>query len=287
MSSFRMVRYGSLRYPANIPLHLVEVSGHFDISKRKMAVPYSLHTEYSYGPRSFSSAALDMYSDIPSAQRMGIPQLWTSLDWSRSFALFVARLVSGGLAPTVIEVHPPFTDCVASVPQFLDNYELFEDVMLQRFPGVQIVLENRMGTRYPGTFLVSTARDLMALAEAIEKRNLQMRVALDVPQLLHAQKARTTSEIEDSLQTILPMRSMIASIHMWGRRQGANGKYTSHTGSLDTWLPDPMEKEALLSSLHRLTDDDQIRWMVLEVNSGETDLCAILRDLKASAFCFV
>ena len=287
MSSFHMVKYGRLNYPNGIPLSLVEVPGHFDIQPLHMSVPYSLHTEYSYGPRAFSSAAIQKYSSIPSSQKQGIPQLWTSMEWSQSFALFVARLTQNSLHPSVIEIHPPFADSVSGISQFLDNYEVFEDVMLHLFPDVQIVLENRTGTRNSRGFLIANTQDLLSLTENIEKRNLQLRLAVDFPQLLNAERASSPKEISRVFDRLTPTQRFIRSVHLWGRMKTAAGRFTSHSGDLNTWLPNPAAKNALLSGLHSLTDDHRIRWMVLEVNSGNSDLHSIIQDLVHSGFQFV
>jgi len=287
MSLFHMVQYGRLDYPKGMPLPLIEVPGHFDIEPLQVTVPYSLHTEYSYGPRRFSSSAIHKYSAIPEAARQGVPQLWTSMEWSRSFALFISNLTQGAPAPSVIEIHPPFSDCVPSIEAFLDNYAVFEDVMQSLYPGVQIVLENRTGTQNPCGFLISKAADLSALADHAQRCDLNLKLALDIPQLLHAERAHTAAEIHAVLERLQRVRSRIGSIHLWGRKRQKNGRFTSHTGDLDSWLPEADAKAALLSGLHDLTDDQVIRWMVLEVNSGNIDLQSIIYDLTQSGFRFV
>ena len=287
MSLFRMVKYGRLNYPNDIPLSVIEVPGHFDIQPLHISIPYSLHTEYSYGARSFSSTAIQKYSVIPDAQKQGIPQLWSSMEWSQSFALFISRLTQNSPPPQVIEIHPPFLDSTSDVVEFLDNYEIFEDVMAQVFPSTEIVLENRTGTKNSHGFLISNTRDLLVLSENIEKRGLKLRIALDVPQLLNTERASSCDQILRVLDSLMPIQEFIESVHLWGRTRTASGRLSSHTGNLNTWLPSPASKNALLAGLRNLTDDQNPRWMVLEVNSGNADLHSIIQDLVSAGFHFI
>lgn len=56
---FKMVKYHSKEYPNDISLGICELATHFDIDKIVVyGERYSLHTEYSYGKRNFSSVAL-------------------------------------------------------------------------------------------------------------------------------------------------------------------------------------------------------------------------------------
>ena len=49
MSSFEMIKYHGQNYPADIPLRIEEIAGHFNITYVKGQLNHSLHTEYSYG----------------------------------------------------------------------------------------------------------------------------------------------------------------------------------------------------------------------------------------------
>lgn len=60
--SIQMVRYHQKKYPSYIPLHLEEVAGHFDVRRVFPTLPYSLHTEYSYGKRTFQSELIQKIS---------------------------------------------------------------------------------------------------------------------------------------------------------------------------------------------------------------------------------
>ena len=283
-----MVQYGRLKYPQGMPLPLVEKAGHFDVQSLQMTVPYSLHTEYSYGARKFTSPALHAYSSIPNDQKRGIPQLWTSMEWSHSFALFIANLTKESLPPSVIEIHPPFVDGAKDISQFLERYEVFEDVMLQLFPSVQIVLENRTGTMNSRGFLISNTQDLLLLSEEIERRSLNLRLAVDIPQLLNAEDADAPDQITHVYGTLRLIQHLIGSIHLWGRKKTRTGRLSSHTGDLNSWFEGNLEaKNSLLSGLRDLTDDQKIRWLVLEVNSGSADLNSIINDLTCSGFYFV
>jgi hypothetical protein len=52
------VQYARHRYPAGIDPALLEAPAHFDVRVLKASRPYSMHTEYSAGPRDFSSPLL-------------------------------------------------------------------------------------------------------------------------------------------------------------------------------------------------------------------------------------
>ena len=121
---FKMVRYHQKKYPSYIPLHLEEVAGHFDVRRVFPTLPYSLHTEYSYGKRTFQSELIQKYPEIVRANQDGIPQLWKNEVWAESFAAFLVELTKNMPAPSVIEIHPPFHDYVGSMREFIEIYHL-------------------------------------------------------------------------------------------------------------------------------------------------------------------
>ena len=288
MAVLKMVRYGRLTYPKDIPLHLQEVSGHFDVQPFAKEQPYSLHTEYSYGAREFRSAAIMEHSSIPEAQKNGIPQLWADMYWAADFAVFIHRLVERGNAPSVIEIHPPFKDCAGGMEGFLNSYSIFEKVMNKRFPETEIVIENRTGTRNRCGFLISTVQDLKELCQGISAHEMKLKIALDIPQILYAEKAHTAEQIQRVFRELVEIRGLIGSIHLWGRQKKADGRVTSHTGDLKTWFAgDEKAHQALLDGMVKLLDDDISRWLVLEVNSGEKDLNSIINDLKSKEIRFI
>lgn len=54
-----MVKYGRWEYPADVPIRISEIAGHFDKSNIYPKQAYSLHTEYSFGSREFNSRCLN------------------------------------------------------------------------------------------------------------------------------------------------------------------------------------------------------------------------------------
>lgn len=125
-TQFQMVRYHDKEYPSDVPLDICELAAHFDIDKIATNVGnYSLHTEYSYGKRNFSSTALEGLKEISDANRNGIPQLWKNKRWAEQFAEFIKRLSGTNNPPRIIEVHPPFNDYVDSVEHFIDIFIVF------------------------------------------------------------------------------------------------------------------------------------------------------------------
>ena len=92
-TQFQMVRDHDKEYPNDVPLDICELVAHIDIDKIATDVGnYSLHTEYSYGKRNFSSTALEGLKEISDANRNGIPQLWKNKRWAEQFAEFIKRL---------------------------------------------------------------------------------------------------------------------------------------------------------------------------------------------------
>ena len=76
MTVFEMVKYRKYTYPQNIPLRTAEISAHFDIKKIECSLNCSLHTEYSYGKRKLDSSLISKYTELTSANKNNIPQLW-------------------------------------------------------------------------------------------------------------------------------------------------------------------------------------------------------------------
>ena len=88
--------------------------------------------------------------------------------------------------PVVIEIHPPFDD-YSTIDEFMSNYFEFENIILNSWPEIDIVIENRSGTTYVGgIFLLSRIRDLLTLVDKIDRTSLRLNIALDIHScLLH------------------------------------------------------------------------------------------------------
>lgn len=290
MIQFNMVRYHKKKYPSYIPLNLEEVAGHFDIENIFPTSPYSLHTEYSYGKRIFKNALLEKYSEIIKANKNGVPQLWKNEMWAKMFAEFLIEFTNGIQEPDVIEIHPPFNDYMGSIKDFIKVYKVFENVIKNKYAKTKIHIENRCGSIYcGGQFLISTVPQMKELCQYIESDNLKLHIALDIPQLYtsHHVTPKKCDGITVLLHELKEIRQYIDGVHLWGKRI-SKGRRIAHCGNFDTYFNYDMKlKKAFLDSLRRLFDDNQIRNLVLEVNSQNEDLFSIIEDLNKAGFTYI
>ena len=287
MTAFEMVKYHAQEYPSDITLRVEECAAHFDITAVKAELKRSLHTEYSYGKRKFDSSVVTAFPALTEAQKNGVPQLWKSVGWGLQFADFISTLTAGTV-PAVIEVHPPFTD-YTNMDDFVASYMAFEEVILDRYPDVDILIENRCGSVYKGgKFLVSKLQDVAALCEQIEKNQLRLKIAYDVPQIYTAHNAKKQTAYLDLLRQTRELRQHIGGVHLWGKRKSESGRLVAHCGDLTSYFDDDMEtKQLFLQEFARCFDDGVSRKMVLEVNSGNDDLMSIITDLRSVGVVFV
>lgn len=287
MTSFEMIKYHGQEYPADVPLRIEEIAAHFDITNVGGKLSRSLHTEYSYGKRKFNSELITNYPEICSAQKDGVPQLWKNEAWALQFADFIFALVGDGPDPSVIEVHPPFND-YTDMDGFIKAYAGFETKIKDKFPNVEILIENRCGSVYHGgKFILSKVQDIATLCEAIEKKGLKLKIAYDVPQIYTAHNAKTEEAYLKLLADTKPYLAYIGGVHLWGKKISDTGRKVAHCGNLDTYFGDVTVKENFLKGFKACFDDDVVRKMVLEVNSGNEDLQAIVSDLKSVGVRFV
>lgn len=290
MAQFKMVQYPRKAYPAYIPIHLEEVAGHFDIKTVSPVLPYSLHTEYSYGKRLFKNDVLKKYPEIIRANKNSVPQLWKSKKWARMFAEYLINITNGIHEPDVIEIHPPFNDYLDSIKDFVEIYKVFENIIKNRYTQTKIHIENRCGSIYQGgQFLISTAPQIKELCQYIESDALNLCIALDIPQLYTAHKVtpKKCDGITILLKEMKEVRQYIGGVHIWGKTL-LNGKRIAHCGNLDTYFNyNYILKQDFIDSLEALFDDNQTRNLVLEVNSQNEDLLSIIDDLNKAGFVYV
>lgn len=279
MTSFKMVKYHNKEYPGFIPLEIEEIAAHFDVKQIKGKLGYSLHTEYSYGKRKFDFALVGNFQEVIRAQKQGVPQLWKNEAWAREFASFIKSLLEGHKDPEIIEIHPPFSD-YTTLDDFIKNYAVFESIILDSYPQVEILIENRCGARYTGgTFLLSKTPDIYKLADLVEKNKLSLKMAYDVPQIYTAHNPKNDKEYLDILNSVKDARHFIGGVHLWGKKLGSTGRPTAHSGDLNTYFENDKLKNDFLNAFYELFNDDVIRKMVLEVNSGPSDLLSIINEL--------
>lgn len=286
MTVFCMVKYHSQSYPADIPLVLEETAAHMDVASIDRGPNLSLHTEYSYGKRELNSLLIQKYDELMTANKNGVPQLWKNAKWAEQFAGFVKDL-AGDIEPGVIEIHPPFSD-YTDIKSFADIYKVFEDSIREVYPNTEILLENRCGSVYKGgKFIVSKAESIEELCEEIEKQNIDLSIALDVPQLYTAHNVKKEEQYFALLERMKQIREYIGGVHLWGKRRSKTGRKVSHCGDLNSYFEyNDSLKQSFLEAFADCFNDNKPRKLVLEVNSGNEDLMSIISDLKTAGILF-
>ena len=224
-----------------------------------------------------------MYSALQEANKDGVPQLWKSNVWADQFADFVLKLTEDREAPVVIEIHPPFSD-YCDLELFFDRYSVFEERIHTAYPDTEIVIENRAGTVYRGgRFIIGKASEIASLCRKIQENDTNLGVVLDFPQLLTAENLKPESFDRDKydacIDLIYPYQGTIKGIHIWGKKKNAKGRWIAHNGNLDTLFDNPDDKEAFISGIRKICSDGKLRFFVPEVNSGDSDLKAVVRDV--------
>ena len=285
LDRFILVEYNGLKYPEGYSAQIHEVAAHFDKESISPEAAYSLHTEYSYRQRNFDSELISRFSILRESHKDSVPQLWKSEAWAHEFAEYIISLTSGHIAPSVIEIHPPFND-YCSLDEFSERYRAFEERIHSVYPEAVIVIENRAGTVYRGgRFLVGKATEIAALCELIKRDNLKLGVVLDFPQLLTAENIDPlkfkTEKYQTAIDTISPYRNFIKGIHIWGKKKSASGKWVAHSGNFDTYFGGNTDvKKAFLMGLRQICIDGYSRFLVPEVNSNVEDLKSIISDIN-------
>ena len=282
--SFVFIEYNGVLYPEGYSAQIHEVAGHLDKEAIEPSEIYSLHTEYSYGKRKFETKRIVSFPILCGANKAGVPQLWKSNEWATEFAEFIIALTQDHASPGIIEIHPPFND-YCSFEEFSERYNIFEQKIHASYPGAIIVIENRSGSVYHGgRFLVGKAIEIATLCEVIRQYDLKLGVVLDFPQLLTAEGIDTlkfkAEKYQTAIETLIPYRGLIKGIHIWGKKKSATGRWVAHAGNLDTYFGGNQEIKALfIAGIERICNDGTKRFLVPEVNSGATDLAAIISDL--------
>ena len=287
MAIFEMVKYHTQSYPTDIPLRIEECAAHLDITSVDADLRYSLHTEYSYGKRKLDSALLTNFPALVGAHKDGVPQLWKDEQWAAEFAQFVFAL-AGGATPAVIEVHPPFGD-YTDFDSFIRSYSVFESLITERFPEVDLLIENRCGSVYKGgRFLVSKTQEVETLCNLIVQHGLRLKIAYDVPQIYTAHNVKKQEQYIELLQKAEAFREQIGGVHLWGKRKSETGRKVAHCGDLTSYFEDDLETKTLfLQQFNKCFDDGICRKMVLEVNSGNEDMLSIITDLRGNGVEFI
>jgi hypothetical protein len=159
------------------------------------------------------------------------------------------------------------------------------------YPETTILIENRSGSIYSGgKFLISKGRDLRSLCEYISASKLNLKITLDIPQLLTAYggpqklKAETLDAILHRQNTL---QTMTEGIHLWGKKRSEKGRLVAHFGDLNSYFEDQEKKEIFLEWLKKFLNDGNSRYFVPEVNSSNEDLHSIVADIERKKIKFV
>lgn len=279
------ITYHSKKYPKNVISNIDEIAGNFDKDIINPKREYSLHTEYSYMKRKLDNRLINKYPELKKSERENIPQLWKSKEWAREFANFIIELVGNNIPPKIIEIHPPFNDYCKNFSLFFDIYEEFEKIISAELPNTNIFIENRCGTFYKGgKFIISNGKSIIQFLQELEVRKLRLKLVLDYPQVFSAESIKMDDiklkKIIEFNNNIKPYISHIGGFHLWGKRKSQTGRWTSHTGDLNTFFSNNnLLKDEFISSVVNTFDDNDIRFFVPEVNSSEEDLQSIIFDL--------
>lgn len=279
------ITYHSKKYPAGVISNIDEIAGNFDKDSINPQRKYSLHTEYSHMKRKLDNQLINKYPELKSSERDNIPQLWKNKEWAKEFANFIIELIGNNLSPEIIEIHPPFNDYCNTFSDFFDIYGEFEKIILKKFPDVKIFIENRCGTFYRGgKFIISNGKSIIQFLEELQKRNLNLKLVLDYPQVFSAEAIKMDDiklkKIINFNNNIKEYISYIGGFHLWGKKKSQTGRWTSHTGDLNTFFSNnDLLKDEFINSIIDTFDDNIVRYFVPEVNSGEDDLQSIINDL--------
>ena len=126
MVRFIPIRYRNKKYPDAINPKIEEIPAHFDCKDNNKVLfsnlDYSLHTEYSYGPRKFRCPVCDDLLEIKTTDNKGVPKLWFNYAWVKDFIQFIFKFVGNKKSPVIIEIHPPFND-YCDLSRFIELYK--------------------------------------------------------------------------------------------------------------------------------------------------------------------
>ena len=279
------ITYHSKKYPENVVSNIDEIAGNFDKDTINPERKYSLHTEYSHMKRKLDNKLINKYPELKISEKEKIPQLWKNKAWAKEFASFIIELVGNSIPPEIIEIHPPFNDYCKELSTFFGIYEEFEKIILAKFPTVNIFIENRCGTFYKGgKFIISNGKSIIQFLQELQSRKLKLKLVLDYPQVFSAEAVKmddiNLKKIIIFNDNIKPYISYIGGIHLWGKRKSQAGRWTSHTGDLNTFFSNnDLLKDEFISSIINTFNDNEARFFVPEVNSSEKDLQSIIYDL--------
>lgn len=282
--------YHNLPYPSSIISNIQEVAAHFDIEKLNDNLEnyrFSLHTEYSAVKRKFISELIQSYPTILVSQSDSIrskPKLWIDEKWAIEFADFLVKLLNGKI-PKIIEIHPP-NPRKFDVERFLDYYELFTIHLSKYNIDTEISIENRNG------FMLSGINDFQTLSDAIDRRNSNLRLILDFPQLLNFEKAKSDqNKLIKVMDSINGFKHNVSSFHIWGQygnnaHRGDLLDYFNQNNDMKNLFYEKL-KEVFSNHHTPLYFIPEINFGIDENKSRQVCLKNIVSDLSSYGFQFV
>ncbi len=271
MTCFIPVSYRGRKYPEPIICEVKEISGHFDKSSIPNATRYSLHTEYSFTKRKFNTPLINKHPALMSSYK-GVPRLWYDREWAKEFAEFIYDLTEGCPQPEIIEIHPPFKDYCPDFDTFFDHYLVFEKSIRKHFSNTIITMENRAGAQYPVPFLMSSIDDIVKCCQMIEKKKLQLHIAIDYTQLFTSEGYNFSNipikEFIEKHEHLEKYKQHISSVHLWGKKQNKKGTWVSHSAGLREMLSED-DLYKFMSMISNFYNDGLSRYFVPEINTSK------------------
>jgi len=218
--------------------------------------------------RKFDSKIVSKYNEICNANKKGILMLWYSEKWSVEFAYYIKDITDGSIDPSIIEIHPPFSD-YTNLEEFLNNYKVFKERISLFFPKVIILIENRSRTRYSGrNFIVATIEQLVNLSKLIDEKESDLRIALDLPQLFTAHSISKSKKdlMIEIFNAIKSIKHNIFGIYLWGKKESQNSRRVAHNGDLNSYFMYDMDlKKTFLEYMFDTFNDGIDRYFVSEL----------------------
>jgi hypothetical protein len=294
------IKYRGTRYQSGINSEMREESAPFGIPRlKKFPSKYSLHTDLSRRPQK-DFTFLDEFQTIKMSYAERIPQLWFNERWAEEFSLFIKRVVDQNSPPLIIEIHPPYRDYCPTIERFLESYRVFEERISSFYPGTEILIENRYGSRYKGgAFLISSSGDISDLINHLQGTELRLGVVIDFPQLFSQMGMgnMTDEELETTLKDIFVSlkggRRRIKGIHLWGPKRIVRGNFKGvHQEDLNgLFQKKESMKRVFLKGFYELLNDDVPRYFIPEVGSNGVEenskkVKSIVDDLLSVGFVF-
>jgi hypothetical protein len=117
------------------------------------------------------------------------------------------------------------------------SYSGFEAKIKERFPEVELLIENRCGSVYHGgKFVLSKVKDIVALCDEIANAGLTLKIAYDVPQIYAAYNAKTEEKYSSLLEETKLLREFIGGVHLWGKSISSTGRKVAHCGDMNSYF---------------------------------------------------